>query len=91
MAFVILGLEAIVGLVSLACFIMVIIKMFQNNDTGLAIASIVLIFCGIGGLIAFIMGWVNSAKYGVKNIMLAWTGCIVAMIVLQIVAAVILR
>jgi hypothetical protein len=91
MAFVILGLEAVVALVSLACFIMVIIKMFQNGDTGLAIACIVLIFCGIGGLIAFIMGWVKSGQYGVKNIMLAWTGCIGAMIVLQIAAAVMLK
>jgi hypothetical protein len=91
MAFVILGLEGIVFLVWLACFIMVIIKMFQNNDTGLAIACIVLAFCGIGGLIAFIMGWVKSAQYGIKNIMFAWTGAIVALIVLQIAATVMLR
>jgi hypothetical protein len=91
MAFVILGLELIVGLVWLACFIMVIIKMFQNGDTGLAIACIVLFFCVLGGLIAFIMGWVKSSQYGVKNIMFAWTGAWVLLFILQAVSMAVLR
>ena len=74
---------------SLVCFIMVVIKMFQNNQTGLGVACIVLFFCGIGGLIAFIMGWVNADKWGIRNIMLAWTGCFVGAVVFGVLAAVV--
>jgi hypothetical protein len=66
------------GIGALVCFIMVLIKMFQNEQTGLAIASIVLTFiCAIGPLIAFVYGWIKSSEWGLKNVMLGWTGCIV--------------
>jgi hypothetical protein len=78
-------LQIIIGLASLVCFVMVVIKMFQSGDTGLGIACVVLIFCGIGGLIAFIMGWVKSAQYDIKNVMLAWTGLIVVGFLIGIV------
>jgi hypothetical protein len=88
MLLVLLGLRVIIGLVALACFIMVIVKMFQNGDTGLGIACLVLILaCGLGGLIAYVMGWVNGGKYGTKNIMLLWTGCIVLGFILGIASA----
>jgi hypothetical protein len=46
-------LQVVGGITSLVCFVMVLVKMFQNGKTGLGIACIVLVFCcGIGGLIA---------------------------------------
>ena len=75
------GLAVVLGLVSLVCFIMVLIKMFQNDQTVAGILSI----C-ICPLIAFVMGWMNADKWGIKNIMLAWTGVIVGSIILNIVA-----
>ena len=39
------GLLAILGIGSLVCFILVLIKMFQQGQTGLGIACIVLAFC----------------------------------------------
>lgn len=37
----------------LVCFILVVIQMFQNEQKGMGIACIVLIFvCGIGGLVS---------------------------------------
>jgi hypothetical protein len=91
MAFVLLALQLIVGLGSLACFIMVIIAMFKSGDSTMAIVCLVLILCLIGGLVAYIMGWVNSSKYNSQKIMLIWTGCIVAGILLNIVGAVLVR
>jgi hypothetical protein len=74
------------GIGSLICFIMVLVKMFQNGQTGLGVACIVLIFlCGIGGLIAFIMGWINVDRWRIRNVMLAWTGCIIVGILCNIV------
>ena len=75
----------ICGLGSLVCFIIVLMQFFQNDQSGLGIACIVLFFCGgIGVLIAFVFGWINHGTWGIKNVMLAWTGCIVAAIILNI-------
>lgn len=78
-------IQAVTGLISLACFVMVLIKMFQNGATGIAIACIVLILlCGIGVLIAFIYGWMKSGEWNIGNIMLIWTICIVASLGLSV-------
>lgn len=88
MVFVLLGLQLIITLISLACFVMVIIKMFQSGDTGLGVACLLLILaCGLGFLVTYIMGWVKAGQYGITNIMMAWTGCIVVGIILRIAAA----
>ena len=71
-------LQVLVGVASLVCFVLVLIKMFQHNQTALGITCIVLIFvCGIGGLVAFIMGWVNVKAWKIDKVMIAWTVSIV--------------
>jgi len=67
---------------SLVCFILVVIQMFKNEQTGLGIACIILAVCtGIGTLIAFVYGWIKAAEWDLKKIMLAWTGLFVAQLV----------
>jgi hypothetical protein len=69
-------LTTIGGIGSLVCFVLVLIQMFQRGRTGLAIACIVLLFCcGIGGVVAFIYGWVKHREWGLTNVMAIWTGC----------------
>ena len=52
--------------------------MFQRGQTGLGIICIVLaICCLIGGLVAFVYGWMKATQWGIQNIMLVWTACIV--------------
>jgi hypothetical protein len=71
-------LEGLAGLASLVCFILVLVRMFQVGQTGLGIVCIVLVFCvGIGGLVAFIVGWINANQWGIRNIMMAWTACFI--------------
>jgi hypothetical protein len=70
-------LLSITGLVSLGCWIMTIIKAFQNNDTTAGIFSI----CP---LVGFILGWINASKWNHGTIMLVWTVCIVISIVIQV-------
>ena len=77
MAYLLMGLNAIVSIGSLVCFIMVLIKMFQSGQTGLGIACIVLVFCVVGGLIAFIYGWMKADEWKIKNVMIAWSVCLV--------------
>src|ERR1700751_5992827 len=66
-------LQVVGGITSLVCLIMVLIKMFQNGQTGLGIAFIVLTICCIGGLITYIYGWVKSGEWNIRNVMVAWT------------------
>jgi hypothetical protein len=66
-------LQAVGGIISLVCLIMVIIKVFQHGQTGLGIALIVLSLCCIGGLITYIYGWVKSGEWNIQNVMIAWT------------------
>lgn len=80
-------LSMLFGLGSLVCFILVIIKMFQHGDSTLAIVCLVLIICGIGPLIAFVMGWIRAGAWGIQNIMMAWTGCILGAIVCNLAGA----
>jgi hypothetical protein len=71
-------LQGLLGIVSLVCLILVLVQMFQHGQVGLGVACIVLTLCfGIGALITFIVGWVNANRWGITNIMLAWTVCIV--------------
>lgn len=74
-------LSGIGGLGSLVCFILVIYQMFKREKTGLAIACIVLILCCVGGLLAFILGWVNNKEWNITTVMLVWTVCIILSIV----------
>ena len=70
-------LQMLVGLGSLVCFIVVLIKQFQ---VGGAVHGIIgIITCGIW---TFIWGWMNAGKIGAKNIMLIWTVLAVVALVL---------
>lgn len=69
----------VVGLASLVCFILVLIKQFQN--AGAVHGIIGIITCGIW---TFIWGWMNATKLNIKNIMLIWTLLIVVGIICNI-------
>jgi hypothetical protein len=64
-------------IVSLVCWIMVLIKIFKQN-VGLGILGI------ICGLFTFIYGWVKVKEFECKNVMVAWTIAIVVAIIAQV-------
>lgn len=70
-------LGGIAGLVSLVCFILVLIKLFQTEGVLLGILGLI---CGI---YTFIWGWMKNEEQGIRQIMLYWTAAIVAGIVFQ--------
>ncbi|NMO15769.1 hypothetical protein HPC49_03425 [Pyxidicoccus fallax] len=82
MAMIIGLLSVLISLASLIFFIMVLIKLFQAKGP---LHGILGIFCGI---YTFIWGWMNVDANDNRQIMLAWTGCIVGSIVLNILGAV---
>lgn len=73
-------LAIITGLASLACWIMTLIKMFQNENIGLAILGI------LCPLWAFIWGWMNAKKHNHQKIMLIWSICWVLGIIFNVAA-----
>jgi hypothetical protein len=58
------------------------IKLFQTEGVLYGILGL------ICGLYALIWGWMNAEKMNIKNLMLIWTGLLVAGIVLQVLAGV---
>lgn len=70
----ILAWLALVG--STICWIIVLIKIFQNDG---ALKGIIGLICS---LFAFIWGWMNAARLGVKNIMMIWTVLIIIFMIL---------
>ena len=61
---------------SLACFVMVLIKMFPAEGP---LKGILGIICG---LYTYVWGWMNAARFNLKTIMLVWTGLIILQIAL---------
>jgi hypothetical protein len=41
----------------------------------------------ICGLYAFVWGWMNASRFGLKNIMLAWTVCMLVTIATGVLGA----
>ena len=64
-------LASLVGIGSLICWVMVLIRLFKAKG---ALHGILGIICA---LYPFIWGWINANALGIKNIMLAWTACFV--------------
>ena len=74
-----LGILAIVALIgAIICQIIVVVKMFQTAG---AVQGIIGLICGLW---AFIWGWMNAGKVGIKNIMMIWTGLIILYCILAI-------
>ena len=77
----ILGLLAMVcSLGSLICFVIVLIKLFQNGGV---VQGIIGLICGIW---TFIWGWMNAGKLNFRNIMLIWTALIILSIILNVMS-----
>jgi hypothetical protein len=62
-----LVLAQLFGLAQLVCFILVLIKLFQQKGV---LHGILGIICG---LYTFIWGWMEAGRLNIKNIMLIWT------------------
>ena len=67
---------------SLVCLILVLLKLFPDKGVGWGIFGI------ICGLYTFIWGWQNAERHGIQQIMMIWTACVVASIVLNVLVSV---
>jgi hypothetical protein len=73
-----MGIIALLVFIGCAiCYIVVLIKLFQNEGL---VKGILGLICG---LFAFIWGWMNADRYGIKNVMMIWSLLIIVAIVLN--------
>jgi hypothetical protein len=65
----------ILFLVFFVYFILVVVQMFKQNQTGLGITCLATYFLcgGLGAFIALIMGWVKAGEMGIKSLMWQFT------------------
>ena len=61
------ALAILVSLGSLACWIIVLVKIFQAGNIGMGIVGI------LCPLVAFIYGWVKANELRIQKVMLIWT------------------
>lgn len=73
-------LSAIVGIAVFVLFILVLIKLFQNEGTGKGILGL------ICGLYTFIWGWMKHKELNITKIMIAWSALIVLSMILSTLA-----
>jgi hypothetical protein len=67
-------LASIALLVIVVCWVMTLIKIFQDKEkNGVLHGVLGILFC----LWAFIWGWINTGRFGNKQIMLIWTVALV--------------
>jgi hypothetical protein len=71
-------LALVASLGSLICFIIVLVKLFQNAGV---LQGILGLICGLW---TFIWGWMNAGKLRITNLMLIWTLLILLSIVLNV-------
>ena len=67
----------IVGIGSLICWIMVLIKLFQEKGV---LHGILGIICA---LYPFIWGWIHVNRLNIRNVMIVWTICVVLGVILN--------
>jgi hypothetical protein len=84
LGFLFYGLGLIAGIASLVCFVMVVIEMFKRQQTGIAIATLIGIPCGYGGILALIYGWMKATEWNLKKVMMIYTGTFLASILLYV-------
>jgi archaellum biogenesis protein FlaJ (TadC family) len=83
------GVPLITSIISLAsitvlvCFILVLVAMYNHQQTTLMIVCIVLVFViGIGALVAFIYGWMQAKNWRLTNLMYVYSGALLVLLVL---------
>ena len=80
-------LSSVGGLGVLVCFILLVVKMFQQGATVPAVVFIVLFFfCGLGLLLGLIYGWIKSKQWNINTLMMVYTMCFVLSVIGGILA-----
>ena len=74
-------IAVVLHIVSILCYLFVIYQMFTNAESIIAIVCLVgLCLFGLGGIIAFVYGWIKAQEWEIVPVMAIWSGCVAAQI-----------
>lgn len=77
MYYLLQGLAGIAFIGALVFYVLVLVKMFQKNETTIAIVSIVtFVLCCIGIFFNLVYGWIKANEWNIKNQMIAFSACV---------------
>jgi len=67
------SLGCIAFVTAVVCKLIVVYRMFQNEEVVLAVLCVLLGPVGIGSFLAYLFGWLGFREYECFNVMLTWT------------------
>ena len=77
------GLNIAISIVSVLCYFYVIYQMFDKAETVMGILCLVgVCLLGLGGLVAFVYGWIKAREWEIVPVMSIWSGCLAANLLL---------
>jgi len=80
------GISAVLVIVSICCYLFVIYQMFNNAETVIGIVCLIgACVLGLGGLVAFVYGWIKAREWEIVPVMATWSACIAANVVIAII------
>lgn len=82
-------INQLIYLVGLVFYILIVVKMFQNGQTGVGIASIIGICCCYGPFLVIIYGWMKASEWKMKPIVLSYTILFVVNVILAVYVAIV--
>src|SRR6266700_3209554 len=63
--------QPVIWLGCVICFILVVMAMFRNGSGTLGIVTILAsCCCGVGTIVALVVGWMNADRWGIRNLMI---------------------
>jgi hypothetical protein len=79
--------QPVIWIGCLVCFILIVVKMFQNGAGTMGIVTLVAsLCCGLGTIIALVVGWMNADRWGIRNLMIVYTVFIVSALIFGAIA-----
>ena len=77
------GISFAVGLASMLCYFFVIYTMFNNAESVMGVICLIgACVLGLGGIVAFVYGWMKAWEWEIVPVMGIWSGCVVLQLIL---------
>ncbi len=77
--------RVLLSVTALACFIYVIVQIFQHGETTRGVVYLLTLFvCGLGALLTLLYGIQKQKEWNLYNVMTVWGVCILANVLIAV-------
>ena len=82
------GINVVLTIVSICCYLFVIYQMFDKAESVMGIVCLIgVCVFGLGGIVAFVYGWIKAREWEIVPVMAMWSGAIVLSICIAVAQA----